>query len=324
MHTVSDIHNCISEGFASLSAPKEPWALYEPAHYMIAAGGKRLRPTLCLLAYQLFQDHIDNQVLYPALGLEVFHAFTLVHDDIMDAAELRRGQPTVHRKWDTNRAILSGDVMCIDAFSLMQHCPPQLMPQILNVFSRTAAQVCEGQQYDMSYEYLRQISMQDYLHMISLKTAVLIAAAAQIGGFCAEASEQDARHLYDFGHALGLGFQIRDDYLDSFGHPDTFGKSIGSDILNNKKTWLLVQALQEAKAHTLSQLQRLVAMNHSPEEKIEGITEIYRQLDIPQAAENTIREFHHLALQALDRISCPDARKDTLRQYTQSLLIREK
>ncbi|MCL2727333.1 MAG: polyprenyl synthetase family protein, partial [Bacteroidales bacterium] len=250
--------------------------------------------------------------------------FTLAHDDIMDGADIRRGQPTLHNKWNNNTAILSGDVMCIYAYSLMTQCAPKVLPEVLSAFSRTAAQVCEGQQYDISYEYQPIITHDDYLQMIALKTAVLIACSAQIGALCGDADAVNAQRLYRFGHALGMGFQIRDDYLDSFGDRTTFGKNIGGDILNNKKTWLLVDAMQKAKGEDLKELNRLLNLRDAPLEKVAGMVQLYQKFGIPQAAEKEINRFHLESSRALDIVEIPSNNKQHLYQYAASLLNREK
>jgi len=324
MFTTKEIVDRIEKGLAALPFDKEPLALYQPVAYMMAMGGKRLRPTLCLLSYQLFAKEIGDQALMPALGLELFHAFTLAHDDIMDGADIRRGKPTLHHKWNNNTAILSGDVMCIYAYSLMMQCAPNVFSDVLNAFSQTAAQVCEGQQYDISYESKPIINRDEYLQMIALKTAALVACSAQVGAFCGGADKVSAQHLYHFGHALGMGFQIRDDYLDTFGDRTTFGKNIGGDILNNKKTWLLVDAMQKAKGDDLKELNRLLHLRDAPEEKVAGMVWLYQKMEIPQAAEREISRFHFESSCALDKVEAPLGKKEQLYQYAASLLNREK
>ena len=324
MFLTKEIVNRIEKGLAALPFDVEPQALYQPVAYIMAVGGKRLRPTICLLSNQLFTDEIDDRALLPALGLELFHAFTLAHDDIMDGADIRRGKPTLHHKWNNNTAILSGDVMCIYAYSLMMQCASKVLPDVSSVFSKTAAQVCEGQQYDISYEHQPVISHEDYLQMIALKTAALIACSAKIGALCGGADATNAQRLYHFGHALGMGFQIRDDYLDTFGDRTTFGKNIGGDILNNKKTWLLVDAMQKAKGDDLKELNRLLHLRDAPEEKVAGMVWLYQKMEIPQAAEREINRFHFESSCALDKVEAPLGKKELLYQYAASLLNREK
>jgi len=323
MFSAEEIRGWIEKGLAALPFYTEPQGLDDPVIYMVAVGGKRLRPTLCLLSYNLFKKEIDDNVLMPALGLELFHAFTLAHDDIMDAAEIRRGQPTLHRKWNTNTAILAGDVLCMYAYSLIAQCPTAVLPTIMASFSQTAIQVCEGQQYDMQYEHIPIISHEQYEQMIAKKTAVLIADSARIGALCGGANNSDAAHLYDFGFALGMGFQIWDDYLDTFGN-NTFGKTIGGDILNNKKTWLLVDALQKAVGADQKELNRLLYQCHDPQEKINGVVYLYRKLDVPLDAEAQVNHFHTQATEALEKVNIQPPYKESLYQYAASLLKREK
>jgi len=324
MFSINDILSRIEKELAALPFQREPLGLYNPVSYMIAMGGKRLRPTLCLLSYNLFSKEMDDKVLMPAMGLEVFHAFTLAHDDIMDAAEIRRGHPTLHKKWNINTAILSGDVMCIVAYTFISKCAPAILPAALSLFSNTTTQVLEGQQYDMDYEHRETITHEEYFKMIALKTAALIACSTQMGAICGGAPESDARLLYDFGFALGMGFQIQDDFLDAFGDPVTFGKSIGGDILNNKKTWLLVDAMQKAAGPDKKELHRLIHYCHDPEEKVLGIIDLYKKLEVPQAAEKKINDLHQQTIGLLQQIAVSENRKEHIYQYTTSLLNRKK
>jgi len=324
MTSICLIQEQIERGLGNLPFHQEPKGLYDPVRYMIAMGGKRIRPMLCLMSYHLFKEEIDNGVLMPALGMELFHAFTLVHDDIMDEADIRRGEATLHKKWNTNRAILSGDVMCIDAYTLISKCAPDVLPAVLSLFSHTAAQVCEGQQLDMDYELRDSITHEEYYRMIALKTAVLIACAAKIGALCGGAHETDANHLYDFGFSLGMGFQIRDDYLDAFGDFSTFGKIIGGDILNNKKTWLLVDVLEKISGDDRGALHRLLRLHDSPQEKVKGVIDLYKKICVPQAAEAEIQRFHKESIQALKQVGVDETVKEKMYQYTTSLLNRKK
>ena len=238
------IDESIGKLFSEISFSEEPAGLYDPLRYMIEGGGKRLRPRLCLIAYSLFRDDLNDEILQPAAGLEVFHTFTLIHDDIMDKSPLRRGNPTVWTKWGEDGAILSGDVMCIDSYRRIAQAPEQVLGKVLKLFNHTAAQVCEGQQYDMDFESVDKVSMTDYMHMIGLKTAVLIACAAKMGALIGGADDEDAGNLYRYGYALGLAFQIADDWLDAFGNEKVFGKPIGGDIINKKKCWLTIKATE--------------------------------------------------------------------------------
>ena len=242
----SHIEATLKEIFDNLKFTPEPAGLYDPLRYMIKIGGKRIRPRLCLTAYSLFKDELTDEIKLPAAAIEVFHSFTLIHDDIMDKADVRRGVPTVHKKWDDNTAILSGDVMSIESYKMIAKAPAKALPAVLELFSTTAAQVCEGQQYDMDFEDLDVVPMSDYLKMIGLKTAVLIACAAKMGALIADAPAESADLLYRFGYDLGLAFQIADDWLDTYGDPAVFGKAIGGDIVNNKKSWLMTKAFEKA------------------------------------------------------------------------------
>ena len=246
MITENQIHSLIEGLFSKIQFTDEPKGLYDPLRYMIALGGKQLRPRLCLTTYSLFREEFDEQILQPAAGLEVFHNFTLIHDDIMDKSPVRRGKPTVWTKWGEDGAILSGDVMCIDSYRRIAMAPANVLPQVLGLFSTTAAQVCEGQQLDMDFEQLPEVPMTRYIQMIGLKTGVLIACAAKMGALIAGATEDECDNLYDYGYALGLAFQVADDYLDAFGDSKVFGKPIGGDIVNNKKCWLTTRALEKA------------------------------------------------------------------------------
>ena len=236
------IDAALKELFDNLTFTAEPAGLYDPLRYMIQIGGKRIRPRLCLTSYALYKDSFSEEILTPAAAIEVFHSFTLIHDDIMDKADVRRGVPTVYRKWDENTAILSGDVMSIESYKMIAKAPAHVLPQALDLFSQTAAEVCEGQQYDMDFEKVDIVPMSDYLKMIGLKTAVLIACAAKLGAIIAEAPANECDLLYKYGYDIGLAFQVADDWLDTYADPKVFGKAIGGDILNNKKNWLTTRA----------------------------------------------------------------------------------
>ncbi|MDR0728571.1 MAG: polyprenyl synthetase family protein [Prevotellaceae bacterium] len=325
MYSVSDIRKWIDGAIATLVLPKEPDGLYAPASYMMTTGGKRLRPMLCLLSGNLFTDRIDNDMLLPALGLEIFHTFTLVHDDIMDNAPVRRNRPTVHCKWNTNTAILSGDVMCIAAYQHLCQANPTYQSEILQLFNRTAAQVCEGQQLDMNYESRPLITEEEYLHMIELKTAVLLAAAAKIGAIAGGASAQDAARMYAFGRWLGLAFQIQDDLLDVFGEANVFGKNIGNDIVCDKKTFLLTLALQQAAGNDkITLFTLLTAKDIAPQQKIDEMLAIYRRLQIRSQAEARIADYFSKAMAQLDKLSVAPERQQHLRQFTENYIEREK
>ena len=325
MYSIAEIGNLIDKSLINWQLPNEPSELYQPVAYMMSIGGKRIRPVLCLLSCNLFTDRLDDSVLFPALGLEIFHGFTLVHDDIMDNSPMRRNQPTVHNKWNTNTAILSGDVMCIAAYKYICQGNPVCQSAILDLFNATAMQVCEGQQYDMTYECHAVISEEEYLQMIFLKTAVLIAAAAKIGAISAGATTADANKMYKFGQELGLAFQIQDDLLDIYGDADIFGKKTGSDILNNKKTYLLVTALRQAKGEEKKHLNELLTLkNIEPNEKVRKVVEIYQHLNIRKQTEKHIAEYFEKALASLDNVEVDPNRKLILQEFAHKLLNRER
>ena len=325
MYTIDELDKYVENGLSALNFKIDPKELYEPIEYMISIGGKRLRPELCLLTYNLFKDKIDKPILYPALALEIFHGFTLIHDDIMDQAELRRGQQTVYRKWDNNVAILSGDVMSIQAYQLLANCPGDVLPQVLALFSKTAAQVCEGQQYDMNFENIPYITMEDYISMISLKTAVLIACSAKMGAIIAGAPQKVSQALYDFAFSLGIAFQIQDDLFDTFGQGNVFGKKIGGDILNNKKTWLLVESYKVADNQQKQQIDKIMAMTtEQGEEKIAAMQQMYRSLGIKEAAEKSIMEYFNKAVETIENIDFSQAQRQQLMLFAEKLVKRIK
>ncbi len=325
MFTISELDKYVENGLSALNFKLDPKELYEPIEYMISIGGKRLRPELCLLTYNLFSDKIEKPILYPALALEIFHGFTLIHDDIMDQAELRRGQQTVYRKWDNNIAILSGDVMSIKAYELLANCPGEVLPQVLSLFSKTAAQVCEGQQYDMNFEDIPYITMDDYISMISLKTAVLIACSAKMGALIAGANEKVSQTLYDFAFDLGVAFQIQDDLFDTFGQGNVFGKKIGGDILNNKKTWLLVESFRVADNAQRQQLDEIIAMPlEKGEEKIARMQQMYTTLGIKEGAAKAINGYYENALEKIAKAGFSDSQLGQLHNFANKLIKRIK
>ena len=322
------IESTLSEMFANLKFTQEPAGLYDPLRYMIEIGGKRIRPRLCLTAYALYKDSFTEEILSPAAAIEVFHSFTLIHDDIMDKADVRRGVPTVYRKWDENTAILSGDVMSIESYRMIAKAPASALPQVLELFSKTAAEVCEGQQYDMDFEDLPQVPMADYMKMIGLKTAVLIACSAKMGALIAGASAEDADLLYRFGYDLGLAFQIADDWLDTYADPKVFGKAIGGDILNNKKNWLMTRAFEKASAEIHQQLVSAMAMPIGSEEqknaKIKTVKDIYAVLGLEDEAKQEIARLHTQAMAHIDALNLTAEKAATLHNYATTLIGRNK
>ena len=322
------LENTLKEIFSNLKFTAEPAGLYDPLRYMMKIGGKRIRPRLCLLAYSLFKDDFTEEILSPAAALEVFHSFTLIHDDIMDKADVRRGVPTVYKKWDENTAILSGDVMSIESYKMIAKAPAAVLPEVLQLFSNTAAEVCEGQQYDMDFENMAQVPMDDYLKMIGLKTAVLIACAAKMGALIGGASSEEADLLYKFGYDVGLAFQITDDWLDTFGDPKVFGKAIGGDILNNKKTWLMIKAQNNASAAELEALAAAMEMPVATDEekaaKIAAVKDLYAQLGVEQQAKEEIVRLHNQAMESVEKLGLTTEKKEALVRYAETLLGRNK
>ena len=313
--------------FGELKFTAEPAGLYDPLRYMMEIGGKRIRPRLCLTTYSLYKDEFSEEILSPAAALEVFHSFTLIHDDIMDKADVRRGVPTVYKKWDENTAILSGDVMSIESYRLLASAPAQVLPQALALFSKTAAEVCEGQQYDMDFENLECVPMEDYLKMIGLKTAVLIACSAKMGALIGGASAEDCELLYKFGYDLGLAFQIADDWLDTYGDPAVFGKAIGGDIANNKKTWLLTRAFEKTGAMREQLLEAMAMPVQTPEQKcakVEAVKKIYDTLAIDKDAKQEIIRLHSQALAYLKRLDLSPEKEQLLHSYAAALIGRNK
>jgi geranylgeranyl diphosphate synthase type II len=318
----------INKAIESLDWSKEPQGLYEPIAYTLAAGGKRLRPTLALTAAEAIMnggllngDAIEN-TLPAALALEVFHNFTLLHDDVMDKAAVRRGRPTVHVKWNENTAILSGDQMLIEAYKLLSNVPADKLPQVLKWFNEMATGICEGQQYDVDFEHMSQVSIEDYMKMIELKTSVLLANAMRIGGYIAGADEAQQKALYQFGLHIGLAFQIQDDILDVYGDPKTFGKAIGGDICSNKKTFLLLTAMETADAESKAELLQWLMATDRNEEKIAAVTAIYNRLNVREAAEATMEEHTALALAQLDKLPQNEA-TEKLRVLAEKLATRK-
>ena len=326
MLQLEEIYKIIDDEISRLNWPEEPHGLYAPLKYMLDIGGKRLRPRFCLTAYNLFSDDIAEHILSPAMALEVFHSFTLIHDDIMDKADIRRGVPTVYKKWDNNTAILSGDAMCISSYQLLNAAPEHCLKAVHDLFTKTALEVCEGQQMDMNFETMDNVPMEDYMTMIGLKTGVLIACAASIGALIAGADRNLSRQIYDFGFQLGLAFQIQDDYLDSFGDEKVFGKKIGGDILNNKKTWLLIKCREEARkkdADSIRTLKELLAMGESEgNAKIEAVKAFYRNLSIDTLAEEAINAYYNQALSELEKTSLSSAQKSQLEKFASGLVSR--
>jgi len=321
MYTTKELQARVSDIFNNQEYVREPKDLYEPIQYSLSQGGKRLRPLLALLGCSVFDGELDK-VIPPAIGLEIFHNFTLLHDDIMDQASIRRGQPSVYKKWDTNTAILSGDTMFVIAYEYVTNTEVEFLVDVLHVFNQTAREVCEGQQYDMNYETQEIVGIDDYIEMIRLKTAVLIAAALKIGAIVAKAKAEDAQNIYDFGINIGLAFQLRDDLLDAFGKLEVFGKPIGNDIVTNKKTYLYIMAYEKADNKQKIALDRAFAESNR-EKKIASVLELYEQLNIKQETEKMIEAYYKKSLQYLDAISIDKEQKAELYSFAKGLMMRE-
>lgn len=325
MYSLSEIESLVQKGVYSLDLNGDPKELYDPIGYIISIGGKRIRPTLCLLTYSLFSDNINDSVMFPALALEIFHAFTLIHDDIMDKADLRRGQVTIHKKWNDNIAILSGDVMSIKSYQYICRTSTDKLEPVLSLFSKTAAQVCEGQQYDMNFEKEQIITVEDYIKMIGLKTAVFLACAAKMGALLAGAPEKAAHTLYDYGYQLGIAFQITDDYLDVYGNPNVFGKNIGGDIVNNKKSWLLVESQHRAYGEQKVRLESIMGMDETcSEEKIAAMQQFYEDLGIKRAAETEIEKYYLSAMESTKKLGLDEDKLTLLEDFATMITHRKK
>ena len=301
--------------------PGQPQSLYDPAEYFIGLGGKRIRPVICLMGNELF-DNINPDAWQVATAIELFHNFTLIHDDIMDKAPLRRGKATVHARYGEPTALLGGDVMLVVAYDYLNKIDSTYLKRIIHLFNQTAKEVCEGQQMDMDFEKKTDVGFDDYLHMISLKTSVLLAASLRMGAILGGTGEGNQRHIYEFGRKLGIAFQIQDDYLDAFGDPEKFGKQIGGDILANKKTFLLIHALETATTSQKNELQKLMAEN--PSDKVEKVLNIFRESKVDDWAMELKAKFVDQAMQHLEDIAVLSSRKGPLKKLAQYLVQRDK
>lgn len=324
MKTFAAINEIITREIAGIDLNKQPIGLYAPVIYTLSLGGKRIRPAMVLMAADMFGGDI-YQAVSPALGIEVFHNFTLLHDDIMDKAPIRRGRPTVHVQWNDNSAILSGDLMQILAYQLIAKAPVAHLPEILKLFSQTAAEVCEGQQYDMDFESRSQVEADEYIEMIRLKTAVLLACSLKTGAIIGGASAKDAQLIYDFGIHIGLAFQLKDDLLDVYGDEKTFGKKIGGDILCNKKTYLLIHALKLTVGEDAEALQKwlLTTEIDDPMQKIESVTGIYNRTGVRTICEDKMLSYYEKAIADLKQIDVPEENKRELIQLAATLMDRK-
>ncbi len=320
MHSFKDLVTKFADHFAVRHFPQQPASLYEPNEYFLSWGGKRIRPVMCLMGNELFDEiHPDSFEL--ATAIELFHNFTLIHDDIMDEAPLRRGMETVHMKYGLSTALLAGDVMLIKAYDYLNKIQPQYLHRIIHLFNKTAREVCEGQQMDMDFEQSSSVSLDDYINMISLKTSVLLAASLEMGAIIGGASEGNCKHLYEFGKNLGIAFQVQDDYLDAFGDPEKFGKDVGGDIRQNKKTFLMLHALEVANTEQKNRLFQLMQQN--PPDKVEQVLQIFRDCNIDDWAKELKDKYLQTALQHLEAIAVRSVRKEPLQELANFLIQRE-
>ena len=307
----------------TLDYAHEPMNLYEPVKYILSLGGKRIRPAMMLMAYNMYRDDVER-ILDPALALEIYHNFTLLHDDLMDNADVRRGKATVHKRWDANTAILSGDVMLSLADVYMSRVDDACFREVMSTFHKTSIEIAEGQQYDMDFETRSDVSETEYIEMIRLKTSVLLACALKIGAVLGGASKEDAQHLYRLGECIGLAFQLRDDYLDVYGDPKVFGKKIGGDILCNKKTYLYINALRLANKEQRAVLDYWAsATDINPEEKIAAVTDIYNKVGLPEMSRAIEEHYYTLAKAELEMLSVSEEQKSVLRQFMGMLMERD-
>jgi geranylgeranyl diphosphate synthase type II len=325
MHKLSELLDRLADHAGQNPFPASPPELYEPCAYMMTLGGKRLRPALLLMGYELFGERLE-EALPAAWAVELFHNFTLMHDDIMDAAPLRRGQPTVHTRWNVTTGILSGDVMLIEAYKQLALCgQADTLQRLLGTFNRVAAEVCEGQQMDINFEQRADVGIAEYLRMIELKTAVLLGGALEMGAICARTSPENAAQVYHFGRLAGIAFQIQDDLLDTYGDPAKFGKQVGGDILQNKKTLLVLKTLESANAADRAELGSWMRSDATaePEAKVAAVRAIFDRNQVPARIAAEKQRFQAEAFQHLDAVQCPEPRKAVLRQVVADLLERE-
>ena len=320
--TFEEALSLVNQKVSDIQFPKQPPRLYDPIVYLLAMKGKKIRPTLTLLAHNLYKEDVKGAINM-ALAWEIFHNFTLMHDDVMDKADIRRGEPTVHKKWNENTAILSGDAMLILAYKQILKIPEPYLRELLDLFSTTAIEICAGQEYDMQFENRLDVREEEYLNMIRLKTAVLLGAALKSGAILGDADMSDQNRLYDFGINMGMAFQIQDDFLDVYGDPVLFGKKIGGDILCNKKTYLLVSALNTEKEQDKSELLQWLNTDDQPDEKIKAITDIYNRLFLKDKARSLMKSYYQNALCLLRELNLPAEKTEVLMNFTKELMYRQ-
>lgn len=322
MLTSKEILNKVNSFIEQLPYDRKPESIYAPIKYVLSMGGKRIRPVLMLLAYNLYKDNPEH-ILMPACALETYHNYTLLHDDLMDNADVRRGKPTVHKKWDANTAILSGDSMLVVAYQRIAQCDADKLKPVLDIFTETALEIGEGQQYDMDFETRTDVTEDEYIEMIRLKTSVLLACAMKIGAILANAPAEDAENLYKVGEQIGLAFQLQDDLLDVYGDPAVFGKKIGGDITSNKKTYMLINAYQRANATQRTELMQWIkAKEFDKQQKIAAVTSLYNEIGIRQLCEEKINFYFEESKKYLAKVNIADDRKEMLREFTAEMMKR--
>ena len=323
MYEPKELLKKVNEALEQLPYDRKPASLYEPIRYVLSLGGKRIRPVLMLMAYNLWKDD-PERIMMQAIGLETYHNFTLLHDDLMDNADMRRGHETVHKKWNANQAILSGDTMLLQAFERIEACEVDKVKEVFATFMQTTYEIGEGQQYDVEFETRNDVTEDEYIEMIRLKTSVLLACALKIGAILAGASKADADNLYKFGEQIGLAFQLQDDLLDVYGDPKVFGKNIGGDITSNKKTYMLINAVNRANASQREELMRWIdATTFDRNEKVAAVTRLYDEIGIRQLCEEKMEACYQLGLQYFDKVQVSDERKAILKAYAAAMMKRQ-
>jgi len=323
MYTSEELLKKVTEALDNLVYDRQPASLYDPIRYVLSIGGKRVRPVLTLLTYNLYKDD-PLSIMSQAIGLETYHNFTLLHDDLMDNADMRRGHETVHKKWDANRAILSGDTMLLQAFERVEECDPTKLPDVFKVFIQTTLEIGEGQQLDVEFETRNDVTEDEYIEMIRLKTSVLLACACKVGAIMAGASADDTDNLYKFGEKLGLAFQLQDDLLDVYGDPAVFGKNIGGDITSNKKTYMLINAFNRATPAQREELTKWVnAKKFDRNEKVAAVTKLYNEIGIRKLCEQKMEQYYQESLVYLAKVNVSEERKAELKAYAADMMKRQ-
>jgi geranylgeranyl diphosphate synthase type II len=323
MYTSEELLKKVNEALDNLVYDRQPASLYDPIKYVLSIGGKRVRPVLTMLSYNLYKDD-PLSIMPQAIGLETYHNFTLLHDDLMDHADMRRGHETVHKKWDANRAVLSGDTMLLQAFERVEDCDPAKLPAVFKAFIQTTLEIGEGQQLDVEFETRNDVTEDEYIEMIRLKTSVLLACACKVGAIMADAPAEDIDNIYMFGEKLGLAFQLQDDLLDVYGNPAVFGKNIGGDITSNKKTYMLINAVNRANPVQREQLMKWIdAKEFDRNEKVKAVTELYNEIGIRELCEQKIEEYYQESLVYLAKINLPEERKAELKAYAAEMMKRQ-